>query len=95
MPKQRRAVDEPDGEGCIRHARGDQSHRTCTHEIRELHLHGFVGRRFDGFRIPREQELHLDAECSQRFWKRRAYIREAPGLDERVDLGGYEEYTQA
>ena len=93
-PKQRRAVDEPDGEEGVRRAGGDQPHRTCTHKIRKLDFRPLVGRGFDGFRIPREQELHLDAELTQRPWKRRAYIREAAGLDERLDLGGYEERTQ-
>jgi hypothetical protein len=92
-PKQRGAVDEPDRKGCVRHARGDQPHRTCTHEIRDFDLHRLVGRGCDGFRIARQQELHLDAERGQLLWKRRAHIGKAAGLDERVDLGRYEEHT--
>jgi hypothetical protein len=89
-PKQRRAVDEPEGEGCVRCARGDQPHRTGAHEIPEFDLYRLVDRGFDGLGIAREQQPHFGAECGQRLWKSRAYIGETAGLDEGVNLGGYE-----
>ena len=92
--KQRRAVHEPNRQVRVRRTRGDEAHRTHAHEILKFDLDRFLLRGFDRAWIGRQQDVHVDVKLCERLRESSAYVRQATGFGERVNLRRCKEDTQ-